>query len=166
MYTTGVVFAAKLILYYFFVGNRFIVAAVSSIKSRAGSYSLGIFPSSMASLIADKISPTGRDGGNPKVSMISSPRIGSFILRMLSFSSISRSLVRTNSKLSRNCFTFSLFLEVISDSQRSIKSSMSSPASNKSLLTAESVTTPFGEDDRSHVQSYEFLYVFHLLIEW
>ena len=108
MYTTGVVFAAKLILYYFFVGNRFIVAAVSSIKSRAGSYSLGIFPSSMASLIADKISPTGRDGGNPNVI----------------------AGIEQESSYGRVGNDF------------------------------------FGEDDRSHVQSYEFLYVFHLLIEW
>ena len=165
MYAIGVVFAAKLILYYFFVGNKFIVAAVSSIKSRAGSYSLGIFPSSMASLIADKISPTGRDGGNPKVSMISSPRIGSFILRMLSFSSISRSLVRTNSKLSRNRFTFSLFGGNIRFAKKHQIVYVIAGIEQESSYGRVG-NDFFGEDDRSHVQSYEFLYVFHLLIEW
>ena len=165
MYAIGVVFAAKLILYYFFVGNKFIVAAVSSIKSRAGSYSLGIFPSSMASLIADKISPTGRDGGNPKVSMISSPRIGSFILRMLSFSSISQFGSHQFEIVAESFHLFSVFGGNIRFAKKHQIVYVIAGIEQESSYGRVG-NDFFGEDDRSHVQSYEFLYVFHLLIEW
>ena len=59
---------------------------------------------------------------------------------MASLASTSTSFCLTSWKLDFSRLTLDSFLEVMSASQRVIRSSMSSPASNSSLLTAESVT--------------------------
>ena len=85
--------------------------------------------------------PTCWQGERPKVFMISSPLTGGWKLRIRSRSSKSFSFWRTSWKLLRKRFLRSIFLEVMSASHSVIRSSISSPASNKRRRTAESVTT-------------------------
>ena len=82
--------------------------------SKAASCSLGMIPSSMASLIELFRLPISRQGCRSNIRIISSPSTGGWKLRIRSFSSRSFSFWRTSSKLSRNfCFRASFF-EVMS----------------------------------------------------
>ena len=118
-----------------------ICEACSIRKALAGSYSFGIRPSRIASLINVFSTPTSRHGDRLNIFIMSSPETGGWKLRIRSFSSMSTSFLRTSLKLSINRFFFCSFLEVISASHNVIRSSMSSPASNSRRLTAESVTS-------------------------
>src|SRR5690606_6752215 len=110
------------------------------INSFAASYSLGISPSRMASLMASFIIPISREGCRLNVSMISSPLTGGWKFLIWSFSSTSLIFFLTFLKLLCYFLNRFGFLVVISASHRIIRSSMRSPASKTNLLTAESVT--------------------------
>lgn len=69
-----VIFSILRKIIYAFVS--FIFFALSSIKVRAASYSLGIFPSKIASFMASFKIPISLEGFKLKVSIISSPEIG------------------------------------------------------------------------------------------
>ena len=72
-----------------------IFSARCNINARAASYSLGMMPSKMASLMALFKAPTCWQGERPKVFMISSPLTGGWKLRIRSRSSKSFSFWRT-----------------------------------------------------------------------
>ena len=118
-----------------------IFSARCNINARAASYSLGMMPSKMASLMALFKAPTCWQGERPK-------RLHDFfttdrrleITDTVAFLQILQ-LLAYQLKLLRKRFLRSIFLEVMSASHSVIRSSISSPASNKRRRTAESVTT-------------------------
>ena len=94
----------------------------------------------MASFIELFRLPISRQGCKSKTCIISAPSTGGWKFRIRSFSSRSFNFCLTSLKLSRKRCLRTSFLDVMSASHRVIKSSMSSPASNRRRRTAESVT--------------------------
>ena len=124
----------------------------------------------MASRIAFFIMPTSLLGCKLKCAMIISPVIGGCQFRMWSFSSTSAQRSITISKLDKNRFTFSLFLEVMSARQSVNKDSKSSPASKINRLTAESVifslVNEIGRRCNSTIFRTNFIFSFRGSLSW
>src|SRR5690554_6713547 len=85
-----------LVLFHFKVVLRFISLPFFNMNRWAALCSLGISPSSIASLIASLMIPISLEGFNPKASMISSPETGGWKFRIWSLCSTSTIFWRTN----------------------------------------------------------------------